>query len=510
VNFAFPTITRDFYLAVLPVLILCGGGLVAMMQAVFKRIGGENAVFGVLIVSLLGSLVACFGISMPDEVSYLNGAYLAGELSRFGQGLILVIATVVAIAYRDTFLKAEFFRGEIAALYLMIVAGMLVMVASDDMVTLFTGLELSSIGLYAVVGYLNPSRRSQEGAIKYFILGSFASAFLLFGFALLYASTGTMQLADVIEAAPRLADHPWMQLGTLFTVVGLGFKLALAPFHLWAPDTYEAAPTGITAFMATSVKTMILVVTMRLFAGGLSSLYESWLPAMMFLAMLSMILGNIMALVQSSLKRLLAYSSIAHSGYMAIAVCAIAGSPGDFPVAAILFYLVTYALISLGAFTTLMWLENANNDNLLLDDLSGLAKRHPWASAVMTIFLFAFAGMPPTAGFMGKFFVFNAALANHLYGLVVIGVIGSSISMYYYLRIIVRMYMADPVKTAVPLAPQRSLMVTTVLTACVVMVVLLGTLLPGPTMRTLSFTSRQVAGRPLPLDLGAATLEGDR
>ncbi len=492
-SFSFPTVTSEFYLAAMPVLVLCLGSLIAMLQSVFKRVGNTNAVFIVMMVSLVASLAAVFVGTPAVETSYLDGAYLAGELGKFGQGTILVVSILIALLYRDTFLNARFFRGEIASLYMMIVAGMVVMVASEDIVTLFTGLELSSIGLYAVVGYLNPSRRSQEGAIKYFVLGSFAAALLLFGFGLLYAATGSLRLNEIVDAIPKMIDHNWVRLGVVFTLAGLGFKLALAPFHLWAPDTYEAAPTGITAFMATCVKIMILVVTMRLFAGSLAPLYDVWLPALMFLAILSMILGNIMALVQTSLKRMLAYSSIAHSGYMAIAICAIGGASGQFPVASILFYVVGYALISVGAFGTLMWLENEDNDNIMLDDLAGLAKKHPWASFALAAFMFSFAGMPPTVGFMGKFFVFNAALSNQLYSLVIIGVIGSSISLFYYLRVIVRMYMSEPVKVAVLLTPSRSVLTTVVLAIVLILNLLLGTVLPGPTMQMLKKTSEEVA-----------------
>ncbi len=492
-SFSFPTITREFYLAAMPVLLLCAGAIVAMLQGVFKKIGGGTAVFGVMALAMLGALVTTFTGAPAVETSYLDGAYLAGDLGRFGQATILVIALVVALLYRDTFLKPRFYRGEISALFLMIVAGMVVMVASEDIVTLFTGLELSSIGLYAVVGYLNPSRRSQEGAIKYFVLGSFAAALLLFGFGLLYAATGSLRLNEIVDAVPKMVDHNWVRVGVVMTLAGLGFKLALAPFHLWAPDTYEAAPTGITAFMATSVKVMILVVTMRLFAGSLAPLYDVWLPALMFLAIISMILGNIMALVQTSLKRMLAYSSIAHSGYMAIAICAIGGASATFPVAAILYYVVGYALVSLGAFGVLMWLENDDNDNITLDDLSGLSKKHPWASFALAVFMFSFAGMPPTVGFMGKFFVFNAALTSQLYSLVIIGVIGSSISLYYYLRVIVRMYMSEPIKVAVPLNPTRAWVTTVVLAVALILNLLLGTILPGPALQLMNKTSEEVA-----------------
>ena len=496
-NFNIPALTPEFYLTTLPVLSLCVGALIAMLQGVSRRLGGENAVFAVVVLSLAVSLAAAVIYSPAVETSYLNGSYLAGVLARFGQTLILVIALTVVLLFRSTFLHDRFLRGEITALYLMIVTGMLVTVASEDLVTLFVGLELSSIGLYALVGYLNPSRRSQEGAIKYFVLGSFAAALLLFGFSLLYVATGSLRLSEISQAAPKLLDHNWVRLGVVFSLVGLSFKLALAPFHLWAPDTYEAAPTGLTALMATTVKAMILVLVARFFAGSLASVYHVWLPALMFAATVSMILGNIMALVQTSLKRMLAYSSIAHSGYMAIAICAIGGGSGSFPIAAVLYYLLGYSIISLGAFGVLMWLENQENDNLILDDITGLAKKHPWAALAMAVFMFSFAGMPPTVGFIGKFFVFNAAITNQLYGLVIIGVIGSSISLFYYLRVIVRMYMVEPVKVAVPLAPVRSLVVTGILAVAVLANLALGTLFPETTMKWMVNTSKEVATSPL-------------
>jgi NADH-quinone oxidoreductase subunit N len=361
------------------------------------------------------------------------------------------------------------------------------------MVTLFVGLELSSIGLYAVVGYLLPSRRSQEGAIKYFVLGSFAAALLLLGFGLLYAATGTMRLSEVVEVVPKMADHNWVRLGVLLSLVGLGFKLALAPFHLWAPDVYESAPTGIAAFMATSVKVMILVVVARLFGNSLVSTHDVWLPALMFLAAVSMILGNIMALVQSSLKRMLAYSSIAHSGYMAIAMCAAGVGSAEFPVAAILYYLLGYAIVSLGAFGVLMYLEDAQRDNLMLDDLAGLSNSHPWAAFALACFMFSFAGMPPTVGFIGKLFVFKAAIDSQLYGLVIIGAIGSAISLYYYLRVIVKIYMSQPATMGEGLTSRKSVMGSVLLTLALALAFLMGTVLPAPIFKVLISTSQEVA-----------------
>lgn len=478
-NFALPEIPFEFYTAASPIFILAIGAMISMLQSVTKTISKPGAIKAVLYGSLGLAMVisvAKFGL---DSGTYLQGAFLAESLSRVGFILILGIALVVAVLYGSTYLNAHFFRGEIAALYQLVVLGALVLIAADEMISIFTGLEIASIGTYALVGYIYPNQRSMEGAIKYFVLGAFATGFLLFGFALLYAGTGSMRVSEIVQALAQSSSHPWIRFGGLFTLVGLGFKLALAPFHLWGPDAYEGSSTGITAFMATAIKVMILVLMLRFMAIGMQHLTSVWMPGLIFLASLSMIAGNIMGLVQTSLKRMLAYSSIAHSGYMAMAIAAISVSSQELPVAAVLFYLIGYTIISLGAFGILMWLENHVADNLQLDDLSGLAKKHPLACFAMAVFMFSFAGFPPTVGFMGKFFVFNAALKSELYALTLIGVLGSCISIYYYLRVLVRMYMSKPMPFATELNPTRSWMISGVIGAALVATILLGTVYPG-------------------------------
>jgi NADH-quinone oxidoreductase subunit N len=369
---------------------------------------------------------------------------------------------------------------------------MMTLVAADDLVTVFIGLELSAIGLYAMIGYVFPTRRSMEAAVKYLLLGAFAAGFLLFGMALMYAVTGSLRISEIVMRLRFYADHPWMGIGGIFFLVGLAFKLALVPFHLWAPDAYEGAPTGVTSFMITSVKVMVLIVLMRVFAVGMSTMYAVWLPALAFLAVLSMIVGNIMALVQTNLKRMLAYSSIAHSGYMAVALCAIAVVAGQVPVDAVLFYIIGYSVMSIGAFGVIMWLEREDLDQISLDNVSGLASRHPWAAFALATFMFGFAGMPPTVGFMAKFFVFNAALSGSLIWLVVIGAIGSTISLGYYLRVVVKMYM-NPVNAQFRQPqPVRSHAVLVVVGLSLVLTVLMGTVLPRSAMRMVHRATSQV------------------
>ncbi|MGE0171527.1 MAG: NADH-quinone oxidoreductase subunit N [Oligoflexales bacterium] len=475
-----PKIPFEFFPAATPIFILSVGGLVAMMQSVYPKIGGHGLVKTVFFASLLGALVTSFLTPVDMSLAFFEGSFLSEALAKFGSVVLIAISIIIGMFYACTYQKEHFFRGEISSLFLLTLIGALVLVASDEIVSLFVGLEMASIGLYALAGYVKVNRLSMEGAIKYFVLGSFATGFLLFGLGLLVAGTGSMRVSEMIQLATNLADHPWIKLGSLFVLVGIGFKLALAPFHLWGPDTYEGASTGLTGFMATAVKTMMIILTLRFFAYGQFTVKELWMNGLVFLAATSLLLGNIMALVQSSVKRMLAYSSISHSGYMAIAVVAINATSSQMPVAAILFYLVGYTLVSLGAFGCLMWLENQNAENLQLEDFSGLAKKHPYVCATLSVFLLAFAGFPPTVGFISKFFVFSAALRSNLHGLVITGVVGSMIAMFYYLRLIVKMYMTEPTNLTGALVAPKSYFMSALLAGLVVLVILLGTVLPSP------------------------------
>jgi NADH-quinone oxidoreductase subunit N len=292
------------------------------------------------LIASLAVVIHQFGAAGSASEMFLNGGFVAGRLGFFGQGLIVGIALVLSLLMGESYMKEKFFRGEIIALFHMVLAGMLTMVATDDLVTLFVGLEMASIGIYALIGYVSPNKLSQEGAIKYFILGSIAAAILLFGFAFIYAATGTLRISEISSTIGKISNHPWLQLGTILTVAGIGFKMALVPFHMWTPDAYEGSPTGLTAFMATAMKTMIMIAALRLFENGLDGVHSVWLPIVGFMAAASLIVANVMALAQQSLKRMLAYSSIAHSGYMALAIAAMSGGVRQYSVPSILFYLI--------------------------------------------------------------------------------------------------------------------------------------------------------------------------
>ena len=497
-NFQIPQLTLSFYSASFPIILFCVSGIVALLMGVSKSCNGVKASYwlnnSVLVVALL-AIIRQYAITGAASEMFLSGGFVSGRLGYFGQGVIVGIALVVSLLMGEGYLKAKFFRGEIIALFHMVLAGMLTMVATDDLVTLFIGLEMASIGVYALIGYVNPTKISQEGAIKYFVLGAVAAAILLFGFAFLYAATGTLRISEISAAIGKISGHPWIELGAILTITGIAFKMALVPFHMWAPDAYEGSPTGLTAFMATAMKTMIMVSAIRLFEGGLDGVHSVWVPVIGFMAAASLLFANIMALAQQSMKRMLAYSSIAHSGYMALAIAAMSGGVRQYSVPSILFYLMAYVIVSLGAFAVIMWLENERCENIIIDDMTGLAKQHPYAAVALSVFMFSLGGMPPTVGFISKLYVFNAALSNNLVGLIVIAAIGSTISLYYYMRIIVRMFMMDasPVLGAL-IKPTKSLVTTCVVAASVIAILLLGTILPESALRVAKHTSGEVTG----------------
>lgn len=497
-NFEIPQLTASFYGSAFPILLFCVTGIVAMLMGVSKRYNSPSSCFWLNTITLVVALAATirqYAISGAASEMFLSGGFVAGRLGFFGQGAIIGISLVISLLMGESFIRAKFFRGDIVALFHMVIAGMCTMVATDDLVTLFVGLEMASIGVYALIGYTNPNKLSQEGAIKYFVLGSIAAAILLFGFAFLYASTGSLRISEISASIGKISGHSWVELGAIFTIAGLGFKMALVPFHMWTPDAYEGSPTGLTAFMATAMKTMIMIAAIRIFENGLDGVHSIWLPVLGFMAAASLLFANIMALAQQSVKRMLAYSSIAHSGYMALALASMSGGVSQYSVPSILFYLIGYVLVSLGAFAIIMWLENERCENIIIDDLTGLSKQHPYAALALAVFMFSLGGMPPTVGFISKLYVFNAALSNHLVALVVIAAIGSTISLYYYMRIIVRMFMMDssPALGAL-IKPKTSKLTTFVVGACVLLVILFGTILPEAGLRVARHSAGEVTG----------------
>ena len=377
-------------------------------------------------------------------------------------------------------------NGEFYGVLLMSTSGMVMLAHAANLVTVFLGIETMSIGVYVMTALRRRSRRGNEAAMKYFLMGAFATGFLLYGMAMLYGASGTLALAKM-QPALMATNNPGLVIaGTFLLVVAFGFKVAAVPFHMWAPDAYEGAPAPVTAFMAAAVKAAAIAAMVRVFGialGGDVLPYgmTGWASPLVVVAAITMTLGNISAVRQNNVKRMLAYSSISHGGVLLVGLCAgglgaVSAGPG------ILFYLIVYSVTTMGAFAVVTYIGNRNNERTTVDDWSGFAKSHPGAALAMTIFLLSLGGMPPTGGFFAKFAVFRSAMEvydGQLIWLVIVGVLNSAISIFYYLKLVKAMYFADATE---PFVPTRSPGLVFVMIVCPLIVLEMG-LLPGFWMR---------------------------
>ena len=466
---------------VLPELIWCGFGVLVMLLQPF--VGSRRFfTFVALLGSLAGTLAAFtslvhggpgfFGLIQSDAFSFFF-RLLVGTVS------FLVVLAAGPYLDREKLPIAEFY-----ALLFFATAGMGVLASAQELLTGFIGLEMSSISSYVLAGYRRDSLKSSESAMKYFLLGSFATAFFLYGIALVYGATGTTLLGKMAEA-DAAAGGTLLKLGLAMILIGLGFKVAAAPFQVWTPDVYEGAPTPVTALFSAGPKAAAFALLLRIFA-TVPAATQYWFWAFWVLAALTMFAGNLGALVQTNMKRLLAYSSIAHAGYILVAFAAVTsmaqnGAAEAAPAyAAVLFYLLSYALVKLGAFTIVSQLGGTGEKNLSLDDYAGLSQRQPFVAAMLSIYLLSLLGLPVTAGFFGKFYIFKAAVNSHLISLAVLMAVNSVIGAYYYLRVIVVMYMREPSAEAAAAGPVAfPLAVNTVLLVTFVGTILFG-LYPNP------------------------------
>jgi NADH-quinone oxidoreductase subunit N len=428
---------------IVPAAIVAVTGVVVLLAQAFTPRGKSAPSSALSLAGLAGALVSVWLLgSGSPEGAVLAGALTADALARFLQALVLAVA-IVTVLLSPSYLRANGLeRGEYYALLLFSVVGMMGLVSSLELVSMFVALEIMSVALYAMAGLDRARPESQESALKYFVTGAFASAFFLYGVALVYGVTGSTSLERVTRALGVASpeSNPLAILGAALLLVGFGFKVASVPFHMWAPDVYEGAPTTVTAFMSAGVKAAAFGALLRVFDYGLAGLAAQWQPLVAVLAIVTMLIGNLAALAQRNLKRLLAYSSIAHAGYLMSALVATPVLAGE----AILFYLVAYAAVNLGAFGVIAALAKDGREPATVADLAGLAERRPALAAAFTVFLVSLTGIPITAGFVGKFYLFNAAVASGWVVLALVGVLTSVVSAYYYLRIVVAMYMEEP------------------------------------------------------------------
>ncbi len=418
------------------------------------------AITGLLVTGLLA------GLNLHESGEAFNGMFTTDAPSSYLTILLSVAGIVTALVAQPYFEHRDAHRGEFYILMLFAIIGMVLMASANDLITLFLGIELMSVCLYVLAGFERTKDRQNEASLKYFLLGAFATGFLLYGIALIYGSVGSTNLDAVSRAYAGVANEPLFLLGTALLISGLGFKVAAVPFHMWAPDVYEGAPTVVTGFMATAAKSAafaaLATVMLRTFDIGGSATSD----VLALLAAASMILGNIVAIAQTNLKRMLAYSSIAHAGYLLTGVAS--GTAEGF--SGVYLYLTAYTVTTLGAFAVIGWHERANGEGTSLDDYVGLSQHQPVLAAVMALFMFSLTGIPPFAGFIGKYYVFMAAVRADMTWLAVIGVLTSAVSAYYYLRVIVMMYFRERDGEHIPL-PRISVMIALGVTAMLVVLV---------------------------------------
>src|SRR5579863_618864 len=469
-------------LRVLPELIWCGfGALLMLLQPVVKsrKVLTTVAVAG----ALLGIMGNFYAVHNPG--SAFSGLVAADPFSIFFSHLVGLVAVLVILAAAPYLDRERLADAEFYALILFATAGMGVLASAQELLTAFIGLELSSISSYILAGYRRDTLKSGESSMKYFLLGSFATAFFLYGIALVYGVTGTTLLPNMgaVNESSTL-----LELGLALILIGLGFKVAAAPFQIWTPDVYEGAPTPVTALFSAGPKAAAFALLLRIFA-DVHAATQFWFWAFWILAALTMFAGNLGALLQTNIKRMLAYSSIAHAGYILVAFAAVTNLAakdneiGASPAyAAVLFYLLTYALVKVGAFTIVSQFGGAGEKHLQLDDFAGLGERQPVVAAVLSLFLLSLLGLPVTAGFLGKFYIFKAAVDSHLIWLAVLMAVNSVIGAYYYIRLIVIMYMREPSAEIAATAPARfPLSVNVVLVIAAFGTIFLG-LLPTKTL----------------------------
>lgn len=456
-NFQLPDLTP-----IRPELFMTALALIVMLIDLVVRKKEIIAVISMAGVAVAGLLL------LGSRGETFGTMFISDGYSTFFK-LIFFINVILSILISIKYIAVERVNyGEYYSLILFSTIGMMIMASAGDLIVLYLGLELMALSTYILAGFIRHDTKSNEAALKYFLLGAFSSGFLLYGISIVYGLTGTTDLKAIASFITErgLYDNLSLLLSVIFLTVAFGFKIAAAPFHMWAPDVYEGAPTSITAFMSVGPKAAGFAVLGRVFLVAFASVKVDWITVLIPISILTMAVGNIVALSQTNIKRMLAYSSIAHAGYALLGII-VANNEG---LASMMNYLMIYAFMNIGAFAVIIMLRSEGFKGDSIYDYEGLSKTHPWAAALMLIFMFSLTGIPPTAGFIGKLYIFMAAINAGYTWLVVIAVLFSAISAYFYLRIVMYMYMRDP-KMAVSLTTSFSNGVVLAVTTAAVLII---------------------------------------
>jgi NADH-quinone oxidoreductase subunit N len=425
---------------ILPIIILSAFGIAIMVAEPFVGRSNSTRLGWLGLIGVVAALFALFPMA-DNRGQWYSNLWIVDDYNVFFHVVFLLVAAITILTSLDFLARERINHAEYYALLLFATAGMLMMSGSNELMMVFIGLEVLSIATYVLAGFRRTDLKSNESALKYFLLGSFSSAFFLYGVALIFGATGSTNLIGIAEAM-RSADIQisLVYLAAALMLIALCFKVAVAPFHIWTPDVYEGAPTPITGFMSVGPKAAGFAVLLRVFMTAFPAIQDRWLTVIWMIAALTMILGNIIAVTQTNIKRMLAYSSIAHAGYITVAFA----SGSQRGISAALFYTLAYTVTNLGAFAIVTILSRSEDKLTNISDYAGLAEKRPGLAALLSLFLLSLAGVPGTAGFAGKFFIFRSAVESGLLWLTVIGVVTTVVSFYYYLYIIVQMYMRAP------------------------------------------------------------------
>ena len=467
--------TADYLIPSLPLLLVAGTSVVVMLAAAVRR--NHSVAFGLTLAGLAASFCSVFFV----PVHQLGILLTIDRYSLFFIGLIAASALAVAVLGHGYLAEREGNKEEFYILLLVATLGAMVLACSSHFVSLFLGLEVLSIGLYSLIGYLRERPLPVEAGIKYLVLAASSSAFLLFGIALVYADLGTMEFSRIAQLAASGANLHYALLlpGVALILTGIGFKLALAPFHMWTPDIYQGAPAPVTAFVATISKGGMFALLLRYFSQSRLDLFSPVLVVISIIAIASMFAGNLLALFENNVKRILAYSSIAHMGYILVAL-EVGGQAGA---GAVIFYLVAYFIMTLGAFAVVTVLSPRERDADLIDDYRGLFWRRPWLALAFTAMLLSLAGIPLTAGFFGKFYIIAAGASTGAWALILILVITSTIGLFYYLRVVVALFQKQAETEPAPPSRMRSAPATALVLSVLTLILVWLGVYPTPLLR---------------------------